>query len=101
MLRAVGDGRPRPRVPGRALRRQGQPGLRGLRAERDAVAVPRPLPEPMLALIQLSNYLILKSSFSAVSKPFFQVNIRWKALAEICKMHSFAPFSGLNFSFTC
>ena len=26
-----------------------------------------------------------------------QVNIRWKALAEIYTMHSFAPFSGLNF----
>ena len=27
-----------------------------------------------------------------------QVNIRWKALAEIYTMHSFAPFSNLNFS---
>ena len=26
-----------------------------------------------------------------------QVNMRWKALAEIYKMHSFAPFSKLNF----
>ena len=26
-----------------------------------------------------------------------QVNIRWKALAEIYTMHSFAPFSNLNF----
>ena len=26
-----------------------------------------------------------------------QVNMRWKALAEIYKMHSFAPFSNLNF----
>ena len=25
-----------------------------------------------------------------------QVNIRWKALAEIYTMHSFAPFSNLN-----
>ena len=27
-----------------------------------------------------------------------QVNIRWKALVEIYTMHSFAPFSNLNFS---
>ena len=29
---------------------------------------------------------------------FLQVNTRWKALAEIYTMHSFAPFSNLNFS---
>ena len=28
---------------------------------------------------------------------FLQVNTRWKALAEINTMHSFAPFSNLNF----
>ena len=28
---------------------------------------------------------------------FMQVNTRWKALAEIYTMHSFAPFSNLNF----
>jgi len=28
---------------------------------------------------------------------FLQVNMRWKALAEIYTMHSFAPFSSLNF----
>ena len=28
---------------------------------------------------------------------FSQVNTRWKALAEIYTMHSFAPFSNLNF----
>ena len=28
---------------------------------------------------------------------FLQVNTRWKALAEIYTMHSFAPFSNLNF----
>ena len=28
---------------------------------------------------------------------FLQVNTRWKALAEIYTMHSFAPFSSLNF----
>ena len=26
-----------------------------------------------------------------------QVNMRWKTLAEIYTMHSFAPFSNLNF----
>ena len=50
--------------------------------------------EPMLGLTQLSHYLTLKGSFSAVSKPnlneILQVNMRWKALAEIYKMHSFA-----------
>ena len=29
---------------------------------------------------------------------FLQVNARWKALAEIYTMHSFAPFYNLNFS---
>ena len=28
---------------------------------------------------------------------FLQVNTRWKALAEIYTMHSFAPFSKLKF----
>ena len=28
---------------------------------------------------------------------FLQVNTRWKVLAEIYTMHSFAPFSNLNF----
>ena len=28
---------------------------------------------------------------------FLQINICWKALAEIYTMHSFAPFSNLNF----
>ena len=28
---------------------------------------------------------------------FLQVNTRWKALAEIYTLHSFAPFSNLNF----
>ena len=28
---------------------------------------------------------------------FLQVNTRWKALGEIYTMHSFAPFSNLNF----
>ena len=53
---------------------------------------------PMLCLTQLSNYLTLKGSFSAVSKPNFaskyalELGSIWKALAEIYKMHSFAPF---------
>jgi hypothetical protein len=51
----------------------------------------------MLGLTQLSNYLTLKGSFSAVSKPKCQVNMLWKALAEIYKMHSFAQFSKLHF----
>ena len=32
---------------------------------------------PMLGLTQLANYLTLKASFSAVSKPNFEVNMRW------------------------
>ena len=54
---------------------------------------------------QLSNYLTLKGSFSAgwlagsrlYRSQILQVNMRWKALAEIYTMHSFAPFSNLNF----
>ena len=57
----------------------------------------------MLGLTQLSNYLTLKGSFLAVSKPNLQLNMRLKALAEIYKMHSLAPFSWdpskLNFLF--
>ena len=64
---------------------------------------------PMLALTQLSIYLTLKGSFSAgwlAGKPDYrlyrsqilQVSLRWKALAEIYKMHSFAPFSWDPFS---
>ena len=34
----------------------------------------------------------LQDSLTAVSKPNFVGNIRWKALAEIYTMHSFAPF---------
>ena len=34
----------------------------------------------------------LQGSFSAVAKPNLQVSTRWKALAEIYTMHSFAPF---------
>ena len=45
----------------------------------------------------------LQGSFSAVSKPNFaskyslELGSIWKALAEIYTMHSFAPFSNLNF----
>ena len=53
---------------------------------------------PTLGLTQPSNYLTLKGSFSAVSKPIFASIYAlelayWKALAEIYKMHSFTPFS--------
>ena len=35
----------------------------------------------------------LQGSFSAVSTQILQVSTRWKALAEIYTMHSFAPLS--------
>ena len=38
----------------------------------------------------------LQDSLTAVSKPNFVGNIRWKALAEIYTMHSFAPLSNVN-----
>ena len=38
----------------------------------------------------------LQGSLSAVSKPTFASNTRWKTLAEIYTMHSFAPFSNLK-----
>ena len=41
--------------------------------------------EPMLGLTQLSNYLTLKGSFSPVSKPNLQENMRSKALAAIAR----------------
>ena len=53
--------------------------------------------EPMLGLTQLSNYLTLKGSFSPVSKPNLQENMRLKALAKIYTMHSFAQLCNLNF----
>ena len=40
---------------------------------------------------------LLSSSSSSSSKPNLQVNTRWKALAEIYTMLSFALFSNLNF----
>ena len=50
---------------------------------------------PMLALPQLSNYLTL-SNWRARTRLYrsqnLQISMRWKALAEIYKMHSFAPF---------
>ena len=66
-------------------------------------------PRPMLGLTQLSNYLTLKGSFSAgwlAGKParsrlyrsqILQVNMRWKALAEIYTMHSFAQLQNHMF----
>ena len=38
-----------------------------------------------------------KGSLTAVSKSNLQENMRWKALAEIYTIHSFAPFSKLKF----
>ena len=35
--------------------------------------------------------------FRLYRRRFLQVNTRWKALAEMYTMHSFAPFSNLNF----
>ena len=64
----------------------------------------RDLPVPMLALTRLSNYQTLKGSFSAgwlarsrlYQSQILQVNMRWKALAEIYTMHSFAPLANLK-----
>ena len=53
----------------------------------------------MLGLCQPSNYLTLKGSYSAVSKPDFTSKYALEALAEIYTMHSFAPFSKLNVLF--
>ena len=44
-----------------------------------------------------SNLRTSQGSFSAVSKPNFASKYRWKALSEIYTMHSFAPFSNVNF----
>ena len=38
-----------------------------------------------------------KPTLQSVGRRFLQVNTRWKALAEIYTMHSFAPFYNLNF----
>ena len=40
---------------------------------------------------------LYKALFRMYRSQIFQVNARWKALAEIYTMHSFAPFSYLNF----
>ena len=56
---------------------------------------------PALGLFSIGQ--TLEGSFSALSKPDFasqyslELAICWKALAEIYTMHSFAPFSNLNF----
>ena len=48
--------------------------------------------------IELNFPLKLRGARSRLyRRRFFQVNTRWKALAEIYTMHSFAPFSNLNF----
>ena len=38
-------------------------------------------------------------ALGCIEAKFLQVNLRWKALAEIYTMHSFAPFSKLKFLF--
>ena len=38
-----------------------------------------------------------KARYRQCRSQFLQENTRWKALAEIYAMHSFAPFSNLNF----
>ena len=48
--------------------------------------------------IELNFPLKLRGARSRLyRRRFLQVNTRWKALAEIYTMHSFAPFSNLNF----
>ena len=41
--------------------------------------------------------MILAARSRLYRSEILQVNTRWKALAEIYTMHSFAPFSNLNF----
>ena len=88
------------RVPGRVERRAGRlevgeaPALRLREADliRDASALSKLNSWRLLKLIKI------KSARSRLYRSrFFQVNTRWKALAEIYTMHSFAPFSNLNF----
>ena len=57
------------------------------------------LPVAMLALTQLSNYLTLKGSVSAVSKPTFASKYALESSRRDLRMHSFAPFSKLIFLF--
>ena len=57
--------------------------------------VGHPLPNGNLENLYAESGRTLQGSFSAVSKPNLQVNTRWKALAKIYAMHSFAPFSTL------
>ena len=47
--------------------------------------------------IELNFHPKLRGAHSRLyRRRFLQVNTRWKALAEIYTMHSFAPFSNLN-----
>ena len=46
----------------------------------------------MLGLTQLANYLTLKGSFSAVSKPTFGAKYVLESSRRDLQMHSFAPF---------
>ena len=59
------------------------------------------LPRRDLGDLYAESGQTLHGSFSVV-KPIFASNARWKALAEIYTMHSFAPFSNLkNFVKNC
>ena len=42
-------------------------------------------------------WTLLEARSRLYRSQILQVNMRWKALAEIYTMHSFAPFSSLNF----
>ena len=65
------------------------------------VALPMPLDASALSKLnswRLLKLIKIKSARSRLYRSrFLQVNTRWKALAEIYTMHSFAPFSNLNF----
>ena len=86
-------------------RRRGGRGRRGVgRDPRASRAAPRGPPSRALCLIrsevnsELNFPPKLRGARSRLyRRRFLQVNTRWKALAEIYTMHSFAPFSNLNF----
>ena len=73
----------------------------GRRAEARARGEARGVREEVLRSevnIELNFPLKLREARSRLyRRRFLQVNTRWKALAEIYTMHSFAPFSNLNF----
>ena len=71
---------------------------------RERLEGPERLAPDASALSKLNSWRLLKltkikSARSRLYRSrFLQVNTRWKALAEIYTMHSFAPFSNLIFS---